>query len=711
MAEGPKYKPLEELEREITCAVCHGVYEQAKLLSCNHYYCCSCIEKMAVSSRSSAIHCPECRKESCLFPGGVAALEPAFFVERMKDFYGKMAKAEGKVEAVCEQCSGAKSVAFCRQCTEFICGDCVASHKKLKVFAGHVVVGLEDLKNGGINLKEVPPAACAIHLGEQKKLFCFDCECLICRDCTIKEHRDHNFEFLFKCAPETRDKLRDSLVPLKKVAANIADAEETLVSEEAKVDRQKEDVTTSIQTSFDKLKVLLDTRKAELVNKACSMAQEKKDALAAQKKVLGVVQKEVQCLVELVERNVEGTSDQDLMGIRRQLQTKMEEEEKCHQQLSLEPSATADIGCKIPPLDVLPNDLGAVFGTELLDSVESIDLGSPVLVSLAAPSASPDEISVSLVCVGDPSSSVEGEVVRNGVGIFNISVTPQVRGRHSLTVKVMGKEIEWSPFPIFVKLPPSQLGKEKLRTMGGFVYPWGVAMNGKHQLVVAESYMFGGSGKKVTVMDKDGKKVRTIDCNKFKDPRGVAVGSDGAVFVTDIGAGSLFKFSSDGELLKTVSDELQKPWGVKITSGNQLCVVDYASQLVNIIDMECNVVGTIKTKECHAPKDVAQGPEGLYVAGRGNISVYSCAPNGVFIRNFDLSSLKLSDFNAICFDTCSGHIIASDQYNGVYVFTPNGECVSHLNRDVIPAPAGLTVDEDGFVYVCSFKSDGKVFVL
>ena len=38
MAEGPdtREKPLEELEKEITCAVCHGFYQKAKLLPCNH---------------------------------------------------------------------------------------------------------------------------------------------------------------------------------------------------------------------------------------------------------------------------------------------------------------------------------------------------------------------------------------------------------------------------------------------------------------------------------------------------------------------------------------------------------------------------------------------------------------------------------------------------------------------------------------------------
>ena len=140
-------------------------------------------------------------------------------------------------------------------------------------------------------------------------------------------------------------------------------------------------------------------------------------------------------------------------------------------------------------------------------------------------------------------------------------------------------------------------------------------------------------------------------------------------------------------------------------------VGDRASQFVKIFDMDCNVVGTIQTKECPKPGDIAQGPDGLYVAGERKISVYRCAPNGVFIRHLILtpSSLKLSEFRGICIDT-SGHIIVSDWVYGVYVFRASGECVGHVSRDVIPCPAGVTVDEDGFVYVCSFWGQ-KVFIL
>ena len=197
MAEGPdpNNKALDELEKDITCAVCCGHYQEAKLLPCNHYYCRACIESLAKRSRGRTFPCPECRRDATLPSSGVEQLQSAFFVERMKDVYQNMAKMEGKVEAVCEQCSNGKSVAFCRQCTDFICAECKTLHGKLKVFAGHKVATLEELKKGGakhVPLKEAPPPKCPEH-DKTMKIFCFDCKCLICRDCTLIDHNGHSY--------------------------------------------------------------------------------------------------------------------------------------------------------------------------------------------------------------------------------------------------------------------------------------------------------------------------------------------------------------------------------------------------------------------------------------------------------------------------------------------------------------------------------------
>ena len=701
--------PLEELEREITCAVCQGHYQRARLLPCNHYYCEACIEQLAKHSRGRPFDCPECRKEISLPAGGAAELQGAFFVERMKDVYGKMAKAEGKVDAVCEQCAGGKAVALCRQCAEFICGECVRSHQKMKAFSGHVVANLKDMTEAAIKnipLKETSHSKCPLH-DQLIKMYCFDCDQLICRDCTIIDHSGHSFNFLMKCAPEIRKALTQSLIPLQKVQDDFAVATDSLVNKENEIDAQEHEVCKSIEESIDQLKAVLNQRKAELVERAIKLAHEKKETLSVQKRAFKVAKTEIQLLVDAIERNMESTSDQDLMSIQTQLKAQMEEEKR-DQELSLQPTATADMICLPPPLNTIPLELGLVCiqSTPRLLHVDehiSCEVGSPLDVRIFAPTTTPHDISAHLKCVANPALSLQGDVAQKGVGIYNISLTPQVKGQHALTVRVKDEEITGSPLRVFITIPPSQLS-QNVRKIGGFKYPWGIAINDKQQLVVVESGL--GGGRKVTVMERYGERVQTIVCTEFQNPHGVAMGADGAIYVSDIDAQCLFKFNAQGTLLKTVRNQLQMPLSVKIFQ-NRLYVADYGSSLVKVFDMQCNVVGTIQTKECPNPRDVAQGPDGLYVAGERKISIYTT--NGVFTHHLNIHppSLELSEFNGVCFHS-NGDIIASDSDYGVYIFKPSGECVRLVASDVVSRPAGIAVDKHGFLCVCGFWSNNVV---
>ena len=141
---------------------------------------------------------------------------------------------------------------------------------------------------------------------------------------------------------------------------------------------------------------------------------------------------------------------------------------------------------------------------------------------------------------------------------------------------------------------------------------------------------------------------------------------------------------------------------------------DCENNLVKIFDTDCNLIGTIPTNKCLKPYDIAEGDKGLYVVGGDKIGVYSCAPNGDFIRHLNIqpSSVKLSGLWGICFD-CSGHLFVTQcEYGsgveGVYVFTPSGEHVASFGLASsgvsMRNPAGVVIDEDGFVYVCGFDS-------
>ena len=626
-----------------------------------------------------------------------------------------MAKVEGKVEAVCEQCSKGKSVAFCRQCTDFICAECATLHRKLKVFAGHKVATLEDLKKGGakdVPQKNAPPPKCPDH-GEGMKIFCFDCNRLICRDCTLIDHNGHSYNFLNKCATEARKTILDSLTPLRKVQANIASADQKLAGTEAQVGSQEEKVRKSIQQSFHKLKAVLEQRETELVKKVQTLAQEKKDALTAQRKGLQMAQTEIQSQVEFVEKNVENTSDQDLMSILSQLLSKVEEGEKRHQQLSLDPATTADITCCPPSPDDIPRDLGEVFRLSFTPQ-SSPQLDKPSTAVLKIPDHHNPTIRAELQSLADPASSMQVDVVGKGAGVYHITYTPRVRGRHDLVVKVNSQGIAGSPFRVFVKIHPTQLGPP-VQTITGVNQPYGIATNSKQQLVVAEE------GGKITIRARDGKTLQTIKCDKFRSPAGVATGPDGAIYVTDEDAHCLLKFDKDGRLLKTVQNEFKEPCFIK-SINNRLYVSDRDKNVVKVLDNDCNVIGTIPTKECPEPFDIAEGDDGLYVVGggeEGKIGVYTCAPNGEFRRHLNIqpSSVTLSFPRGICFD-CSGHLFVTQGWHcegGVCVFKSSGEHVVTLDYASsgveMGSLSGIAIDMDGFVYVCDHDSfQNVVFV-
>ena len=180
---------------------------------------------------------------------------------------------------------------------------------------------------------------------------------------------------------------------------------------------------------------------------------------------------------------------------------------------------------------------------------ETCSVGESARVSVKVPQSVGTNVQAQLKSLADPSCAMLVSVAPTNANTYTITFTPRVRGRHDLTVTVNGKEIGGSPFRVFVKIHPTQLG-QPVRTITGLNGPWGLAINSKQQLMVAEN-----GGKKVTIMERDGKRVQTIECDKFKDPQGVATGPDEAIYVTDSDAQCLFKFDkkeNSSRLFRTI---------------------------------------------------------------------------------------------------------------------------------------------------------------
>ena len=689
MAEAPYVmeKGLEKLEEEITCPVCQEHFRDPKILPCLHYYCKECVRQLALRAGTNRpFGCPECRKETVLPENDPDQLPTAFFVNRMKELHANMEKAQGKSEAVCEMCSGAKAEAFCRQCTYFICSDCVRSHRKMKVFAGHNVVTLQELKEGGakeIPLKEAPPSMCKDH-DEQLKIYCFDCNHLICRDCIIYDHAGHKSEFVKKSAPQYKKTLKESLAPLATIQTNISAATREVEKVEGEVSEQHKVIAGTIEQSFNQLHEILHKREKQLLDRTSELKQQKLDNLGAQKKSFALATNEIQGLVEFVEHSIENATDEEFMSLQQHIQEQIQEQCAKHEHIDLIPAEAANIGVRVACAEgisglcqknaniiVLPADPTKCTaegpGTKVAEVGKSAQFTVCTVYQNGQLCREQQGIEAELKSVVND-SVIHTKVTSKGRGVYEVTYTPEVRGRHSLIVKVNGAQISGSPFHVFVKIHPTQLGKP-VRVVKGVSYPQGIALNSKQQLVVAE---FGG--RKVTVFDREGKKVQTITCGYFSHPTGVAVDKDDNIYVSDWGNSSLFKFSREGKLIKTVRKQGTRPGEFSSVSfikvlNDKLYVCDSGNHRVQILSTELDYINSFG---CHGdedgqfrgPSNIAQdGTGNLYVTDSGNsrVQVFDC--KGQFLSTF---GMKGAQPYGIC--------VGSDQL--VYVCDNKNKCVS-----------------------------------
>ena len=735
MAEGPDpvEKGLEELEKEITCPVCQEDFRDPKILPCLHYYCKECVRQLVLRAGTNRpFACPECRRETVLPQNDPNQLPTAFFVNRMKELRTKMEKVQGKMEAVCEMCSRAKAEAFCRQCTEFICNDCVKLHGVLKMFVGHKIVTLQELKEGGakaIPLKEAPPPMCKDH-DEQLKIYCFDCNHLICRDCVLYDHAGHKSEFVKKSAPQCKKTLKENLAPLAKIQTNLSAATIEVEKVEREVSEQHKAAAGTIEQSFKQLYEILRNREKQLLDRASKLKQQKLENLGAQKKGFALATSEIQGLVEFVECSVENATDEEFMSLQQHIQEQIREQCAKHEHIDLVPAEVANIGVRVACAEGI-SDL-------CQKNAEVLVLADPTKCTVEGPGTKVAEVDKSAqftvrtvyqngqLCeekqvveavlksvVND--SVVHAKVTSKERGIYEVTYTPEIRGRYTLIVKVNGIQIAASPFQVFAKIHPTQLG-EPVRVVEGMVSPWGIAINSKQQLVVAE---FGG--KKVTVFDREGKKVRTTKSETRLT--GVAVDEDDNIYVSDNG-NSVFKFSKEGKFMKVVGQkgiqpgEFTGPSLIKVIN-DKLYVCDRGNHRVHILNTKLEYVDSFGcygdgNGQFNRPNGIAQdGAGNLYVADTCNdcVQVFDC--KGQFLSTFSkkgaASTKHLNRPYGICVGPDQFVYVCNNRNKCVSVFNTSGEFVTSFGQ--IFNPIGIVIDDDGFVCVCNHAPAGQVYIL
>ena len=728
MAEGivVEGKTVEELEREITCGICQEHYTEPKVLPCLHYYCKKCVLRLALrTGTGKPFSCPECRCEATLPEGGVDKLKTAFFVNRLKTTVSTMERAHGKVEVKCELCSdsGDKAEAFCRQCAMFICKNCIEQHKNLKILLTHEVASLEDLKKGRakpIIVKEDPASVkCSDH-NEPLVIYCFDCDMLICRDCIMKDHRDHNFEFCKKAAATTKTNLLEKLEPLKTQSSSLSHAVEEVRTTKQELEAERDTVANTIKNSFKELRDILDNRERELLGEADRLVQEKMDRLSVQEKTMSLASAEVQSVVDYTEQCVRHCTDNEVMSTHAEIRRRIEREidERCKSGRSFEPVEEVNIGVEVRCAEALqqlcqtqanivqlpidPAKCTVTMGDSTKHEVNKTSHAT-LVTRLSSNKISRRHCKVSCSLRSLYSKVItECKVGQTGAVQYSIQCTPTVRGRHELTVSVDGQQVAGSPFPVFVSIPPTQLGKP-VKVWTSLAWPTGITVNSVGEILVSESIgniiKFDTEGNRRTLVEQ--KRVNTL-CM-------IAMDGEDNIYCIDINSNKILRCDRNGGNI-----QVQKVKHVKVGQRGvavvgeevMVCVRDNKGTIM-VYDKELNYVRRIKHRDMGNFYAISADSHGnLYCAVFGNSMIQVFSNDGVFLRSFGCDGKGEKKVTGPWGLFVSGHYVYVCNYHScnISVFTTEGVYVTSFgqpgsNEGDFNWPHSVCVDQDGFVYV------------
>ena len=301
-------------------------------------------------------------------------------------------------------------------------------------------------------------------------------------------------------------------------------------------------------------------------------------------------------------------------------------------------------------------------------------------------------------------------------GTYEVSYQPNIRGRHVLNVTVNGEPVQGSPFLVYVRQTPHQLGKP-VRVIRGLKDPRMIATTGSGELVVSENY-------KISFISRAGERIRSIDTTSVRSgirwyklcPTGVAVDENGNIYVTDVGSHRLSKFNSDRKLVKTVggkggrTGQFDWPHGIALSKDNKVFVCDTNNHRIQVFDTNLKFISCFGKEgsgkgEFIYPYDLTFDPAGdVYVTDTDNHHVQVFSQNGTFLRTFGRRGSgpgELSEPCGICVDHDYIYIVEEGNHR-LSVFYTSGAFITSFGRreGELSDPCGITIDQDGYLYVC-----------
>ena len=709
----------------LSCPVCYQLFKNPKYLPCHHSYCEQCLEKMQVQSK---IICPECRQEAKVPPGGVKNLDNNFFINRLVDEFILKRKVEGEAEVKCDECGGEDPVvAFCPDCTMFLCHVCNEYHKRSIKSRDHGIVPLTELRSKKDVAIQLKPKAMMCREHDIELLFyCETCDQLVCMYCTVKDHNGHNHDTVKKMVNKHRQELKKITAPVEEMIRVLSDTHDDIEKMRKKIRQQGDEVNKKIDQHYDGMIQKLMEQKEQLKQQVRGTVLQKEKAVTTQLEEVEYAQAEVASMKELNDA-VEKSSDQEVLSVKKQVIDRMQQITDKYKKVNIPPVQQATMEF-VPTKEDLPQ-FGLFCSTATPDphncaagvpkySIKGQNTTFTIITKDACRnpcSRGGSQVSVQLGAVNDTT-----QVRDNNDGSYMASFVPQQVGEVNLSVFVNGQQIKGSPYSVMVRDYTSVNKPSKIvNNDGNMGQPEGIAF-GKNGMWAVVDW----SNHCVYIFDGEDQWVRKIGSygsgnGQFIDPTGVAFDSDDHLYVVDINNHRVQKFTIDGKYLLQFggagyeNGKLKYPKGLAV-HNHKVYVADCDNHRISVFQTDGKFHHTTGSGQLGYPRDVTvNGNNQLLVADWAHHCIITFTLDGDYVGKFGTCGTGRGELYrpySVAVDLY-GFILVADTYNHrVSIFDKNGNFVHCFGSEgsavgQFQYPYGIAVSANGNVYVSDHNNE------